>query len=119
MNKKFDPPNFYNVRKAINDWNRSMRQKDYKAWLKYSDFKYKRKRIKDFVIELYYGTDRGAEMIIWEMGPSELEHVWPSSDDKKYHIFGEFHWMNFRNGIDAYENINTTSELTDFVYWHS
>ena len=85
-------------------------------WTEFSDGHYRSKKVARYIVELYYGTDRGGQIYIWEPGYESLEHVWPPSDDKKYHMANEINFMDWHNAIDEYRDLNTSKDVINLMH---
>lgn len=75
---------------------------------------YKKKTIKapkmfggEWVIELIYLKDSGGKINIWQKGASELEHIWTSSDDRKWHKLDEIHFAFNKNARERFTGITS------------
>lgn len=103
-----------------------MRKSD-EAWLTYKDGHFKTKRFKlpqkyerdedinDFVVELFYGTERGGQINIWSEGKSTLPHVWSPSDDNKYHLADQVNFMDWRNAKEEFSQLTNWGKVVDLM----
>lgn len=92
------------------------------SWLEYPDFKFKKKVIKarkalggPFIIELFYGTERGGQINIWQKGYEKLEHVWPPSDDKKLHRTDQVNFMDYQNAVEEFNGLKNSHDVIDLM----
>jgi len=93
-----------------------MNQTCYNRWAKHPDFKYRKKQISTWIVELLYGTDRGGTILIWEEGTSELEHIWINNDDKTHKLFDEVNFMYWQNAVNAYKEIHTVGDIINLAW---
>ncbi len=89
--------------------------KDDKQWRSYPDGKVKRKKVGSNIIELYYGTDRGGQINIWESGYKSLEYIWRPSDNKKWHEFDQISFMHWDVAAIEYDRLKTVRDILDLV----
>ena len=94
----------------------AMRVSDYDRWNRHSDAVGKAKSVGGYRIELYYGTDRGGMINVWEKGDSELDHIFSPSDDRTHHQADEIHFMHYQNAIDEYQQLKNKSAVIDLMW---
>ena len=103
--------------KILKDYFKNRLSKEDDFWSEHKDFKYKQKNLgKDLKIELLYGTERGGQINIWESGKSDLEHIWTTSDDKKFHKIEEVGFMDWKNAKEEFSNIKTQKDVVDLMW---
>lgn len=114
-----------------------LRQTD-RSWMKYPDFKYRRKHIGNWVVELIGGTDRGAVILLWEkakIGDSRKVNslAWKikhesmlGSFSRKYNVIfykgsyyeliSEVNFMYYSNALDEYKVIRSVKNVIDLAW---
>jgi len=80
----------------------------------------KNKRIKTlkelgghWIVELIYYKDSGGMINVWEPGRSDLEHIWTTSDNGKYHKLNEHHFSNNKNARWTFSKITSWKKAVD------
>lgn len=83
---------------------------------------YRKKTInvpKDFggqwIVELIYRKDAGGIINVWEKGKSTLEHVWTTSDDKKWHKLDEIHFAFNKNARERFAGITSFKKAVNIM----
>ena len=94
----------------------SLRQSDFDSWSKYEDFVGSAKTIGRYHIELLGGTDRGAEILIWEPGYDNLEYIFPPSDNKEYHKADSVNFWYYSNALEEYRGLKTVKDIIALMW---
>lgn len=86
------------------------------GWSDHPDFKGRAKSIGKYRVEFLGSPNAGAEIIIWEPGYEELEHVFPPSDDKKYHKADTIGFWYYSNAKVEYQALKTVKSVIDLMW---
>lgn len=73
-------------------------------WKKYSDFKQRQKSFGRNKVYLFYGTQRGGEIILRF-----------KSGDKMTHMDETVHFMDWRNALSEYQDIKSSKDMHDLL----
>ena len=94
-------------------------------WPTYPDYKYKIKNAGIYRVELLGGTDRGAEIILWEKRTAKdkseaaarpiRDSLWPPSDDGDFKEFTTVNFMHYANALEEYLYLHTSSDALDLA----
>ena len=94
-----------------------MRRSDYIEWLSFPDGHYKQKKVGRFIVELYYGTERGGMILLWSARHDDRMYMASSSStDRRYFIFDEVHFMFAENAQAEYRYLEKVSDVIELAW---
>lgn len=96
----------------------SLNVNDRESWIG-DDFQFKAKNVGGYRVELYYGTERGAEIIVWEKRDpkhARLPHIHSLSDDGSKQKAGTEYFWDWTHALQEYRNLSRVRDVTNFLW---
>jgi len=73
-------------------------------------------------VELYGSPNCGGMIRVWKPANQDdidseerLSHIYTVTEDKKYTLFGEIHFMHFANAREEYRELHTVRDALNLV----
>jgi hypothetical protein len=80
----------------------------------YPDAVYKRKKVSTWIVELIGGTNRGAEIRVWnKIDKNSIDGIFDKDGNYELSVHG--HYMDYTNALGDYRDIQNVDDIMNFM----